>query len=218
MKKVRILFIISIILLLTCIDDSGTSNQPTTVTIKLNIPYHQQTYLQTCQAVCAWMYIEYQGNRLGFYKTLPADPELDFYYYLLNNGWLQWDYVSGSFSKGVNHLMWDYTFTNTQDYTIMNLGTNASFDNFLLQQTQKIDVNEPSIVLSNFNSGNGETHVIMMTGYEKDKTTNAITKIHYHDPLIGGKDSFKTRNDWNTFTLNTDTLGQQARMFVTKRN
>lgn len=178
--------------------DSGPTPTPEPVeTVQLDVPYHSQTYEYTCGAVCAWMYIEYLGNRIGFYHELPEDPETELYNFFEENGYNYWT-INGEYSEGLNDRLYYYTWTPELEYTKMYYGLEDSFNIMLDMQTLCIDYGEPCIV--GFKVEEGYYHGVVLVGYKRDKETGEIVALIAHDP--GDREGKEyTIDEWYTYTI-----------------
>lgn len=165
-------------------------------TIQLDVPYHMQTLDYTCGAVCAWMYVEYLGNRIGFYNELPADPELTFHNFLEENGYNVWS-VNGEYSFGLNIMLYYYTWTPDTDYTTTYYGPEDYFDYMLDKQKQAIDIGEPCIV--GLEVDPEVYHGVVLIGYEKEIETGEIVTLIAHDPMTEEAKKY-TIDEWKTYT------------------
>jgi hypothetical protein len=187
MRKCLLFFIVFIFLFLmqACFDDGGGNPSPTPAPlekIELDVPHHFQRYDYTCLAVGSWMYVENRGNIAGFKKYLPDDPEVVFYNFLYDYYSLSIN-VDSIYYYGLNYLVYDYTWTFDDQYTVMYYNYEENNDQMVSIQTYLIDIGEPSIAV--IVTDEGFLHAVVVVGYWRDSETKEPVIIIVHDPGVG---------------------------------
>jgi hypothetical protein len=216
MRKCLLLFLLLLpfFLMQACFDDGGGGGSSTpapVITVQLDVPYHLQTTNHTCAAVSAWMYVEYVGNQIGYWNTLPEDPEAAFDYILQQNECLV--FIDGSYSVGLNYLLYYYTTTPDSTYTMLYLKPDEYFDQMLEMQKELIDLREPCVVGLEFISG--IKHAVVLVGYEKNSETGEVVRLIVNDPAWGEPARKFTVSEWRDLTI-WDTISDPGWFFISR--